>query len=153
MRVPAGKATIQTEPFGQTRDGRAVMRYRLQGAGGVAMEVLSYGGIVQRLFTPDRTGQIDDITTGYLDLRGYEERQPYFGALVGRYANRIANGRFALDGAEYHLPLNNAPGGIPCSLHGGERAFHNSVWETEPFQEDDTVGVCMVTRGIQERFA
>ena len=144
MIAPAGKASIQTEPFGHTQDGRAVMRYRLQGAGGVAMEVLSYGGIVQRLFTPDRTGQIDDITTGYLDLRGYEERQPYFGALVGRYANRIANGRFTLDGAEYHLPLNNAPGGVPCSLHGGERAFHNSVWETEPFQEGDTVGIRML---------
>ena len=141
MSNPVGKSSIQCEPFGQTRDGRAVMRYRLNGAGGMKMDVLSYGGIVQRLYVPDRAGRLDDITTGFLDLSGYEELQPYFGALVGRYANRISNGRFTLEGKKYRLPLNNAPGGVPCSLHGGERAFHNSVWKTEPFQAGDSIGL------------
>lgn len=141
MNLTTGKPSIQCEPFGQTRDGRAVERYRLVGAGGVVMEVLTYGGIVQRLWTPDRGGRLEDITPGFLELRGYEELQPFFGVLVGRYANRIANGRFVLDGKEYRLPLNNTPGGIPCSLHGGEKAFHNSVWTTEPYQDGDVVGL------------
>lgn len=141
MSISLGKPSIQCLPFGETRDGRAVKKYCLNGAGGVSIEVLSYGGIVQRLYTPDRFGRLEDITTGYLDLRGYEELQPYFGALVGRYANRIAKGRFTLEGKEYRLPLNNAPCGVPCSLHGGERAFHNSVWEIEPFQKGDIIGL------------
>lgn len=107
------------------------------------MEVLDYGGHVQALYTPDREGQYADITLGFEEVRGYEEVEPYFGALIGRFANRVANGRFSLDGKEYQLPLNNFPDGCPCCLHGGNFAFQDYLWEAEPFQDGDTVGVVL----------
>ncbi len=133
--------SVTVKPFGKTKDGQQVQQYTLTGAGGVVMDVIDYGGKVVRLYTPDRSGQKKDITLGFNDVSGYETLDPYFGSLIGRYGNRIANGRFELDGKTYTLPTNNTPGGIPCSLHGGNRGFDAHVWQSEPLKEGDRVGV------------
>jgi aldose 1-epimerase len=135
------KPSVAVKPFGKTKDGQPVKQYTLTGAGGVVMDVIDYGGKVVRLYTPDRAGATTDITLGFNDVAGYETQDPYFGSIVGRYGNRIANGRFTLDGAAYTLPLNNEPGGIPCSLHGGKTGLDAHVWQSEPLTDGQRVGV------------
>lgn len=113
-----------TELFGTLPDGTEVHRFTLERAG-VRVRVLSYGGIVQSVEVPDREGRTADVVLGFDSLEGYLDcPAPYFGALVGRYANRIAGARFTLDGRTYRLAANNAPN----SLHGGERGFDKRVW-------------------------
>ncbi|MET9374751.1 aldose epimerase family protein [Streptomyces sp. NPDC002992] len=117
---------ITSEPFGSV-DGTDVTRWTLQ-RGTVRVRVLTYGGIVQSVETPDRDGVPGDVVLGFPDLEGYLKRpEPYFGALVGRYANRIAGGSFVLDGTTYRLARN----GGPNCLHGGERGFDKRVWAAE----------------------
>jgi len=140
--VPSAKGpSISVRSFGTTRDGQEVKMYRLTGAGGVVMDVLDYGGAVVRLYTPDRDGKLTDITLGFNSIREYEDHDAYFGAIIGRYCNRIAGGTFVLDGTRYQLPLNNNPGGKPCSLHGGERGFDRYVWDSQPFRRGESVGL------------
>ncbi|MGW8060750.1 aldose epimerase family protein [Streptomyces ziwulingensis] len=116
------------ELFGTLSDGTPVHRWTLERAG-VRVRVLSYGGIVQTAEVPDRDGAAADVVLGFGDLDGYLTHPgPYLGALVGRYANRIAGGRFTLDGRTYALARNNGPN----SLHGGERGFDRHVWDVEP---------------------
>ncbi|MCG8968469.1 aldose epimerase family protein [Streptomyces sp. CL12-4] len=116
------------ELFGTLSDGTPVHRWTLERAG-VRVKVLTYGGIVQSAEVPDRDGHTADVVLGFADLDGYVTHpEPYFGALVGRYANRIAGGRFPLDGRTYALALNNGPN----SLHGGERGFDKRVWDAQP---------------------
>ncbi|MFJ5773168.1 aldose epimerase family protein [Streptomyces sp. NPDC093094] len=116
------------EHFATLSDGTPVHRWTLERAG-VRVRVLSYGGIVQSVETPDREGRHADVVLGFADLEGYLEHPgPYLGALVGRYANRIAGGRFPLDGVTYALEQNDAPN----SLHGGGRGFDKRVWDMTP---------------------
>ncbi|MFG2811896.1 aldose epimerase family protein [Streptomyces sp. NPDC048410] len=116
------------ELFGTLSDGTPVHRWTLE-RGGVRVRVLSYGGIVQSVEVPDREGRTADVVLGFPSVEGYVDHPgPYLGALVGRYANRIAGGRFPLDGLTYALAVNNGPN----SLHGGERGFDRYVWEAEP---------------------
>ncbi|GGL67997.1 aldose 1-epimerase [Streptomyces fumigatiscleroticus] len=118
------------ELFGTLSDGTAVHRWTLERAG-VRVRILSYGGIVQSVQVPDRAGRAGNVVLGFADLDGYlAHPEPYLGALVGRYANRIAGGRFELDGRTYTLARNNAPN----SLHGGERGFDKHVWEVTPVE-------------------
>ncbi|MCT9083244.1 aldose epimerase family protein [Streptomyces fulvoviolaceus] len=118
------------ELFATLSDGTPVHRWTLERAG-VRVRILSYGGIVQSAEVPDRDGRVANVVLGFADLDGYLENPgPYLGALVGRYANRIAGGRFPLDGLTYALALNNAPN----SLHGGERGFDKRVWDVEPVE-------------------
>ena len=133
--------SVVIKPFGKTKDGQLVQHYTLKGAGGVQMDVIDYGGKVVRLYTPDRNGGMEDITTGFNDVAGYENIDKYFGSLIGRYGNRIAQGRFVLDGKTYTLPCNNEPGGLPCSLHGGTTGFDAKVWHAEPLSDGATVGL------------
>jgi len=137
----AGEPSVVVKPFGKTKGGQLVHQYTLTGAGGVVMDVIDYGGKVVRLFTPDRAGKLEDITLGFNDVAGYETHDKYFGSLIGRYGNRIANGRFTLDGTTYTLPINNTPGDLPCSLHGGNTGFDAVVWHSEPLSEGKSVGV------------
>ncbi|MBX9395389.1 galactose mutarotase [Streptomyces sp. TRM72054] len=119
-----------SEHFGTLSDGTAVHRWTLERAG-VRVRVLSYGGIVQSVEVPDRDGRTADVVLGFGELDGYLEHPgPYLGALVGRYANRIAGGRFPLDGRTYALARNNGPN----SLHGGERGFDKRVWDMTPVE-------------------
>ncbi|MFF5963039.1 aldose epimerase family protein [Streptomyces collinus] len=118
------------ELFGTLSDGTPVHRWTLERAG-VRVRVLSYGGIVQSVEVPDREGRAGDVVLGFPDLDGYlAHPEPYVGALVGRYANRIAGGRFTLDGRTYALEPNNGPN----SLHGGARGFDKRVWDAEPVE-------------------
>ena len=119
-----------SELFGTLPDGTPVHRWTLERAG-VRVRVLSYGGIVQSVEVPDRDGHVADVVLGFADLDGYlAHPEPYLGALVGRYANRIAGGRFPLEGVTYSLAQNNAPN----SLHGGEHGFDKRVWDVEPVE-------------------
>ena len=119
-----------SELFGTLPDGTPVHRWTLERAG-VRVRVLSYGGIVQSVEVPDRSGHAADVVLGFAGLDGYlSHPEPYLGALVGRYANRIAGGRFPLEGVTCSLAQNNAPN----SLHGGERGFDKRVWDVEPVE-------------------
>ncbi|MEU6347994.1 aldose epimerase family protein [Streptomyces sp. NPDC047072] len=118
------------ELFGTLSDGTPVHRWTLERAG-VRVRILSYGGIVQSVEVPDRDGRTADVVLGFADLDGYLEHPgPYLGALIGRYANRIAGARFELDGLTYALAPNNAPN----SLHGGENGFDKRVWDVAPVE-------------------
>ena len=118
-------------PFGEV-DGKAVIAYTLSNTNGMKMEVISYGGIVTKLYTPDRDGKMDDIVLGYDNVDSYVEATPYFGAIIGRVGNRIAHGKFVVDGETYSLATNDKPGGIPCNLHGGVKGFDKVVWNVNP---------------------
>ncbi len=118
---------IKKEPFGKTSDGKPVDLYTLTNANGMKVRIMTYGGIIVSLETPDRKGQLADITLGYETLADYIKDTPYFGALVGRYGNRIAKGKFTLDGTEYQLAVNNDEN----HLHGGLKGFDKVVWDTE----------------------
>lgn len=118
------KSAASSIPFGQT-DGKPVMLYTLRNAKGAEARIMNYGGIVQSLQMPDRTGKLGDIVLGYDDLAGYVKETPYFGALIGRYGNRIGGAKFMLDGQTYTLATNNGPN----SLHGGVKGFDKVVWD------------------------
>ena len=135
------KCSYEVTDFGVTKYGEKAKKYILRGAGGVTLEVSDYGGKVVRLFTPSRDGEMKDVVVGFDDPSGWDGGDPYWGCIIGRYANRIAGGRFVLDGREYCIPTNNAPGGIPCALHGGTRGWDAYVWDSEPFIDGDSVGV------------
>jgi aldose 1-epimerase len=124
-------------PFGVTTEGDTVEVFTLTNLNGVEVRAITYGAIIVSLRVPDRDGRLADVVLGFDDLDGYLEGSPYFGAVVGRYANRIANGKFTLDGTTYSLATNNGPN----HLHGGVRGFDKLVWDAEPFENDSGVGV------------
>lgn len=124
-------APIEAQPFGSLPDGRAVTLYTLKGPRGFAVEVMNYGATIVSIQTPDRTDKLGDVALGFATLKDYLEKSPYFGCIVGRVANRIANARFTLNGKTYVLAANNSPGGVPCSLHGGNVGFDKVLWRAE----------------------
>ncbi len=115
---------ITQEPFGTLPDGRQVTRYTLQNGKGMIVKVLDFGGIVSEIHVPDRDGNIADVALGFDTIDPYVKDSPYFGALIGRYGNRIGQGRFALDGQHYQLPVNNGEN----HLHGGDPGFDKVLW-------------------------
>ena len=128
---------ISTSVFGRTADGQQVDLYTCVNAQGLVMKVMTYGAIVVELQAPDREGKLANITLGFDKLEGYLGDHPYFGATVGRYANRIAKGQFSLDGQTYTLATNNGPN----HLHGGKVGFSRVVWKAERVESADAVGV------------
>lgn len=125
------------DAFGALPGGAAVEIYTLTSSSGVEARLMTYGAILVSLKAPDRSGKLDDIVLGHDSLDGYVKQSPYFGAIVGRYGNRIARGRFALGGVHHQLATNDGPN----HLHGGVRGFDKVVWEAEPLREADAVGV------------
>jgi len=119
------KGEIHRQPFGQTKDGVAVDLYTLKNNNGVEVGICNYGGLIIFLKVPDRNGQLGDVVLGYDNLDDYIKDSPYFGAMIGRYGNRIAKGKFTLNGKEYTLAVNNGPN----ALHGGLKGFDKVVWE------------------------
>ena len=117
---------ISSQPFGELSDGRTVTCHTLANAD-LEARILDYGGIVQSLLAPDRNGSLTDVVLGFDTLGPYLDEHPYFGALIGRYANRIANGQFSLNGKTYQLACNNGPN----HLHGGYEGFDKKLWEAE----------------------
>jgi aldose 1-epimerase len=123
--MPASR--IEKQPFGTLADGSVVDRYRLTGDGGIEAEIITFGGIVTALRVPDREGMVANVVLGFPRLEDYTAPGRYFGAIIGRYANRIARGRFMLDGQEVRLPVNNGPN----ALHGGLDGFNHRLWRVE----------------------
>ncbi|MBV7531430.1 aldose epimerase family protein [Chitinophaga sp. sic0106] len=124
--------TQQARPFG-TSDGQEVLEYTLRNANGMEVKILNYGGTVTDIITPDKQGVSGNVVLSYDSLAGYQQKgQPYFGALIGRYANRIANAKFTLDGKEYTLAANDHGN----TLHGGLKGFDKVVWTGS--QQGDT---------------
>ncbi len=119
------KIQMKKQAFGKTADGEAVDLYTLTNSKGMEVQITNYGGIIVSLKTPDRAGKVGDVVLGFESLDGYLKPHPFFGALVGRYANRIAKGRFTLNGTEYKLAQNNGGNHI----HGGARGFDKRVWK------------------------
>ena len=130
-------AAPKGEAFGKTTDGTAVEVFTLTNSNGVKLRAMTYGAIVLSLETPDRDGKLADIVLGYNTVDEYIADTPYFGAIVGRYGNRIANGKFSLNGKDHTLATNNDPGGIKCSLHGGLKGFDKVVWKGQGFLSKD----------------
>ena len=138
LLLAAAVAVIQST-FGTMPDGAKVDAFTLTNAHGVEARIITYGAIVVSLKAPDRSGRLDDVVLGFDTLEGYLTRSRFFGAVVGRYANRIANARFTLDGHTYELAANNGRN----HLHGGRRGFDKVVWKAEPFERDGNVGVTL----------
>src|SRR4051812_9656761 len=120
-----GRPEISRHPFGNTDEGISVDLYVLKNSNGLEAHISNFGGILVSMEVPDRNGQLADVVLGFDELKGYLAKHPYFGAIIGRYGNRIAKGKFTLGGKEYSLPINNGPN----SLHGGARGFDKKVWE------------------------
>jgi aldose 1-epimerase len=140
-----GKTMVTREAFGHTADGTAVDLYTLAD-GKVEIRITNYGGIIVSLRAPDRNGKLDDVVAGYDTLDQYIAASPYFGAIVGRYANRIAHGRFQLDGKVYSIPKNNGDN----ALHGGIRGFDKIVWTAK--QIKDGIELTYVSKDGEEGF-
>lgn len=139
----ATKATVTVSSFGHTQDGKAVHLYTLTNRNGLSADIMTYGGTVVRLMTPDRHGQMGDIALGFDNVTDYENKSPYFGCLVGRYGNRIADGKFSLDGTDYTLAVNNADENVNAHLHGGNRGFDKVVWKAQPIIKGHDAGVVL----------
>ena len=113
-------------------DGRKVKIFTLTNKNGLKAKVTEYGAILVSMEVPDKSGKSADVTLGYDTLAGWLTNTSYFGATVGRFGNRIKDGKFTLDGKEYTLATNNDPGGIPCHLHGGLKGFDKVLWSGKP---------------------
>jgi aldose 1-epimerase len=133
----ASLARIERSDFGKTRDGVAVDVYTLTNAHAMIVKIITYGGRVTELRVPDRDGVFGDIVLGFNNLDQYLDDNPYFGALIGRVGNRIAKGRFTLDGKPYKLATNNGAN----HLHGGIKGFDKVVWSAEPITANDSVSL------------
>jgi aldose 1-epimerase len=136
-REPAMTRSVARTPFDTTPAGEPVELFTLTNPRGIEVRALTYGGIILSLRTPDRDGRLGDVVLGYDRLAGYLRASPYFGAIIGRYGNRIARGRFTLDDVTYTLATNNGPN----HLHGGVRGFDKVVWSGEAITTDTAVGV------------
>ncbi|HEX2456226.1 MAG TPA: aldose epimerase family protein [Vicinamibacterales bacterium] len=127
--TPSGpRKPVSREPFGKLADGRAVERFTLTNAHGMEVQAITYGGIITSLKVPDRAGKMADVVLGFDSLDGYLTNAPFFGAIIGRYGNRIAKGQFTLDGHTATLVKNNGPN----HLHGGTKGFDKQLWTAEP---------------------
>lgn len=131
------KPNISKQSFGKTGDQTPVDIYTLTNDKGMEVKITNYGGIITSIKVPDRNGKPGDVVLGFDNFEGYLKGHPFFGALAGRYANRIAKGRFTLDGQEYKLPINNGEN----SLHGGLKGFDKRVWTAKEIPGKDRVGL------------
>jgi aldose 1-epimerase len=133
-----GRASVEQKPYGKMPDGTAVDQFILTNKNGMVVKIITYGGIITEIHVPDKEGNLADVCLGHDSLEGYLAGHPYFGALIGRVGNRIAKGKFTLDGKEYSLFINNGPN----SLHGGKEGFDKKVWQVlSRIEEPNNVGL------------
>lgn len=130
---------ITNETWGTTRDGQSVTLYTLRNEKGMEAMITNYGGIIVSLKVPDKTGALADVVLGFDNLADYETKSPFFGCITGRYANRIAKGKFSLNGQEYTLAVNNSSN----HLHGGKVGFDKKVWLASPIKNAKGIGIEM----------
>jgi len=145
---PEKQNAIVKSNFGNMPDGQLVELYKLKNANGMEVEVMTYGGIITSLKVPDKTGKLEDIVLGYDTLQQYVESNPFFGALIGRYGNRIAKGKFSLNGTEYTLATNNGEN----HLHGGNKGFDKVVWSAQPLETDNTLKLTYISQDMEEGY-
>jgi aldose 1-epimerase len=131
------EATVETSSFGSLADGTVVELLTLRNAKGATAKAITYGATLTELWVPDRSGKLGDVVLGFDKLGGYLRNPPWFGATVGRVANRIARGKFTLDGQEYSLEINNPPN----NLHSGSKGLSRTVWKAEPLHESHAAAV------------
>jgi len=141
---------IRRTPFGKSPEGKLIELFTLRNATGAEVRITNYGGIVTHLFVPDHSGQFGDVVLGYDTLDGYLKNNPYFGCLVGRFGNRIAGGRFTLDGQTYTLACNNGPN----HLHGGLKGFDKVLWTARPLDSevDPSLELCYLSPDGEEGY-
>lgn len=140
--------TISKQAFGVTADSINVDSYTLKNTKGMEVNIITYGGIITFLKVPNKQGVIEDVVLGYNSLTEYEKSNPFFGALIGRYGNRIANGKFSLDGTEYTLATNNDPN----HLHGGVKGFDKVVWNAEVFEDKGALKLSYLSKDMEEGY-
>ena len=139
LSAQAAGLSSEHKAFGNTNDGTPVEQYILRNSHGLTATVITYGGILQSLKVPDKNGKFDDVVLGFDNVQGYQSGTAYFGATIGRFGNRLANGAFELDGKRYQVPLNDGSN----SLHGGPQGFDKDVWKAQPSNGKDSVGVTL----------
>ncbi len=144
---PTSMRALEASDFGSV-DGQTVALFTLTNDSGAKVGIIEYGGIVVSLEVPDRDGNVGDVVLGYDTLDAYVADTPYFGAITGRYANRIAKGRFEIDGTAYELPVNNEPN----SLHGGIKGFDKVIWKGTPTASGDGVEMVYVSADGEEGY-
>lgn len=144
------KADVSSSPFGKLPDGTEVSLFTLTNARGMKMTVMNYGGIITSLTAPDKNGNFEDVVLGYDSLSGYLKSSPYFGALIGRYGNRIGKGKFSLDGKQYQLAQNNNGN----SLHGGPNGFDKRFWNIEehPVKNGAALKLTYTSKDMEEGY-
>ena len=133
------KVSLSEKPFGNTKKGESVTYFELSNTNGMTVGIIDYGATVTKILVPDKNGNIGDVVLGHDNMHSYEEKNDYFGCIAGRYANRIGNGTFTIDGKEYQVPKNNSGN----ALHGGIEGFDKKVWNATTFQRADSVGVVL----------
>lgn len=141
VRAEDAKSHIKKKEFGKMPDGQTVYEYTLS-RGGITVKVITLGGIITAIHAPDRDGKIDDVVLGFDSLEGYLKGHPYFGCITGRVCNRIAHGKFTLEGKEYQLAKNNGP----HHLHGGNVGFDKVLWQAKEIQRESAVGLELTRR-------
>ncbi|WP_460122413.1 aldose epimerase family protein [Pseudomonas sp. S2_C03] len=139
LPTQAAGLSSDMKTFGKTADGTAVEQYVLRNSHGMQASVITYGATLQALEVPDKNGKVADVVLGFDDVQGYQNGKAYFGATIGRFGNRLANGAFELDGKRYQVPQNDGSN----SLHGGPLGFDKRVWKAEPVKTGDSVGVTL----------
>lgn len=135
--TPVDSVSVTQLPFGILPDGQDVSVFTLTNRQGMQVKVLDFGAIISEIHVPDRDGRFADVVLGFDRLAPYLHNSAFLGAVIGRFGNRIAEGRFSLDGKEYQLAVNNPPN----HLHGGDQGFHQVIWQAAPFTRDDAVGI------------
>jgi aldose 1-epimerase len=149
----ASAEKIAMDSFGKTPDGKEAKLYTLTNKNGLRAKLSDLGATLVAMEVPDKAGKIADVTHGFDSAEGYlSEGNPYFGATVGRFGNRIAKGVFKLNGKEYTLATNNEPGGIPCHLHGGKVGFNKRMWKAEPDEKANAVAFTYVSPDGEEGY-
>ncbi|HJY13523.1 MAG TPA: aldose epimerase family protein, partial [Flavobacterium sp.] len=142
--------TIEKSSYGTTAKGEKVDSYKLKNQNGMEVDIITFGGRITDLKVPNKEGVSENVVIGFNNLAQYEKENPFFGALIGRYGNRIAKGKFTLDGKEYQLAINNAPN----ALHGGPQGYFNVVWKADEAKSGDsaTLKLSYLSKDMEEGY-
>ena len=139
LTAQANGLSSEHKAFGKTNDGTTVEQYVLRNSHGMQATVITYGATLQSLAVPDKNGKLEDVVLGFDNVQGYQSGKAYFGATIGRFGNRLANGAFEIDGKRFQVPQNDGSN----SLHGGPQGFDKHVWKAKPAEGKDSVGVTL----------